>query len=79
MNIWKEKLRINDRKKGKSQQVWHENQQEFEADDADVFVTFAGISVSPCCARAEVLNLSLTVYPFSIPTDDHEPLQHFNR
>jgi len=28
---------------------------------------------------AEVPNLSLTMYPFSIPTDEHVPLQHFNR
>jgi len=27
---------------------------------------------------AGVPNLSLTMYPFSIPTDDHVPLQHFD-
>jgi len=26
-----------------------------------------------------VPNLSLTMYPFSIPTDEHVSLQHFNR
>jgi len=26
-----------------------------------------------------VPNLSLTMYPFSIPTDEYVPLQHFNR
>jgi len=26
-----------------------------------------------------VPNLSLTMYPFSIPTDEHVPLQHFKR
>jgi len=28
---------------------------------------------------AGVPNLSLTMYPFSIPTDEHVTLQHFNR
>jgi len=26
-----------------------------------------------------VPNLFLTIYPFSIPTNEHVPLQHFNR
>ena len=26
-----------------------------------------------------VPNLSLTMYPFSIPTDEHVPIQHLNR
>jgi len=26
-----------------------------------------------------VPNLSLTMYPFSIPTDENAPLQHFDR
>jgi len=29
--------------------------------------------------RAGVPNLFLTMYPFSIPTNEHVPLQHFNR
>jgi len=29
------------------------------------------------CFNAEVPYLSLTMYPFSIPTDEHVPLQHF--
>jgi len=32
----------------------------------------------PCC-RAGVPNLFLTMYPFSIPKNEHVPLQHFNR
>jgi len=30
-------------------------------------------------ARAGVPNISLTMYPFNIPTDEHVPLQHFER
>jgi len=30
-------------------------------------------------SRAGVPNLSLNMYPFSIPTDKHVPPQHFNR
>jgi len=30
-------------------------------------------------ASAGVPNLSLTLYPFSIPTDEHAPFQHFDR
>jgi len=30
-------------------------------------------------AYTMVPNLSLTMYRFSIPTDEHAPLQHFNR
>jgi len=32
-----------------------------------------------CFSRPGVPNLSFTMYPFSIPTDEHVPLQHFNR
>jgi len=34
---------------------------------------------SNATTRTGVPNLSLTMYPFSIPTDEHVPLQHFNR
>jgi len=30
-------------------------------------------------SRSGVPNLSLTMYPFSIPKDEHVSLQHFNR
>jgi len=34
----------------------------------------------PCnSSKSGVPNLSLTMYPFSIPKDEHLPLQHFNR
>jgi len=29
--------------------------------------------------KAGVPNLFMTMYPFSIPTDEHVPLQHFDR
>ena len=32
-----------------------------------------------CRSKAGVPNLCLTMYPFSIPTNEHVPLQHFNR
>ena len=30
-------------------------------------------------SSTEVPKLSPTMYPFSIPSDEHVPLQHFNR
>jgi len=36
-------------------------------------------SEPPGHSRTGVPNLSLTMYPFCIPADEHVPLQHLNR